>query len=292
MSGATVGQLIAQGTRELKAAGVDSAHFDVSNLLAAVLRVELRHIPVLRNDPVPPATQQLFAEHLQQRTQREPLQYIIGDTEFYGLRFKCDVRAMVPRPETETLVAVAIDRIGALGALDGKPVIADIGTGTGIVAICLAQALPEATVYGTDSSSQALGLVRENVELHRLADRVILLPPGPDLQPLHAAQRHESVEILVSNPPYVESSQINQLQPEIRDFEPRTALDGGPDGLHCYRRLLPECRRLSRLHLIALEVGQGQAQAVANIGRDSFPSAQVDTIPDLAGIPRVVVFHL
>ena len=289
MSGATVAQLIAQGTRELEAAGVDSAHFDVSNLLAAVLRVELRHIPVLRNDIVPPAPQQLFTEHLERRIQRQPLQYIIGDTEFYGLRFKCDVRAMVPRPETETLVAVAVDRIAAL---DGKPVIADIGTGTGIVAICLAQALPEATVYATDSSPQALGLARENVELHRLADRVILLPPGPDLQPLHAAQRHESVEILVSNPPYVQTAQINQLQPEIRDFEPRTALDGGPDGLHCYRQLLPECRQLPQLGIVILEVGQGQAEAVANIGRDSFPSAQVQIILDLAGIQRVVVFHL
>ncbi len=289
MSGATVGQLIAQSSRELQAAGVDSAHFDTSNLLAAALEVELRHIPVLRNDPVPPATQQLFATYLQQRTQREPLQYIIGDTEFYGLRFKCDGRAMVPRPETETLVAVAIDRIAAL---DGKPVIADIGTGTGIVAICLAQALPDATVYATDSSPQALGLARENVELHRLAERVILLPPGPALQPLLAAHVHESVDVLVSNPPYVETGQIDQLQPEIRDFEPRTALDGGPDGLDCYRQLLPACRRLSRLQLIALEVGQGQAEAVANIGRDSLPTAQVETIPDLAGIQRVVVFHL
>ena len=289
MSGATVGQLIAQGTRELQAAGVDSAHFDASNLLAAALEVELRHIPVLRNDPVPPATQQLFAAHLQQRTQREPLQYIIGDTEFYGLRFKCDVRAMVPRPETETLVAVAIDRITAL---DGKPVTADIGTGTGIVAICLAQALSEATVYATDSSPQALGLAQENVELHRLADRVILLPPGPDLQPLLAAQVHETVEVLVSNLPYIESDQINQLQPEIRDFEPRTALDGGPDGLHCYRQLLPECRQLPQLGVVILEVGQGQAEAVCSIGQESFPSAQVQIILDLAGIQRVVVFHL
>ncbi len=289
MTGATVAQLIAQGTRELQAAGVDSAHLDASNLLAAALDVEIRHIPVLRNDLVPPAAQQLFAEHLQRRTQREPLQYIIGDTEFYGLRFKCDVRAMVPRPETETLVAVAIDRITAL---DDRPVVADIGTGTGIVAICLAQTLPESTVYATDSSLQALGLARENVELHRLANRVILLPPGPDLQPLLAAHVHESVEILVANPPYVERGQINQLQPEIRDFEPRTALDGGPDGLHCYRQLLPECRQLPQLGIVILEVGQGQAEAVASIGRESFPSVQVETIPDLSGIQRVVVFHL
>ena len=289
MSAVTVGQLIAQGTRELQAAGVDSAHFDASNLLADALEVELRHIPVLRNDPVPPVAQQLFAEHLQQRIQREPLQYIIGDTEFYGLRFKCGRHAMGPRPETETLVAVAIDRTAAL---DGKPVIADIGTGTGIVAICLAQALAEATVYATDSSPQALHLAQENVELHSLADRVILLPSGPDLQPLHAAHVPESIEILISNPPYVESSQINQLQPEIRDFEPRTALDGGPDGLDCYRWLLPACKQLPRLRLIAVEVGQGQAEAVANIGRDSFASAQVATIPDLSGIQRVVVFHL
>ncbi len=289
MSAVTVGQLLAQGTRELKAAGVDSAHFDASNLLADALQVELRHIPVLRNDPVSPVAQQLFAKHLQQRIQREPLQYIIGDTEFYGLCFKCDRHAMVPRPETETLVAVAIDRIAALA---GKPVIADIGTGSGIVAICLAQALPEATVYATDSSPQALGLARENVDLHRLADRVILLPPGPDLQPLHAAHVPESIEIIISNPPYVESSHINQLQPEIRDFEPRIALDGGPDGLDCYRWLLPACEQLPRLRLIAVEVGQGQAEAVANIGREMFPAAQVETIPDLSGIQRVVVFHL
>ena len=102
----------------------------------------------------------------------------------------------------------------------------------------------------------------------------------------------ESVEIIVSNPPYVETAQINQLQPEVRDFEPRTALDGGPDGLDSYRWLLPACQRLSRLQLIVVEVGQGQAEAVASIGRESFPSAQVEIIPDLAGIQRVVVFHL
>ncbi len=289
MSAVTVGQLIAQGTKQLKAAGVDSASFDASNLLAAALNLELRHIPAVRNDSVTLAAQQLFAKYLQQRIQRQPLQYIIGDTEFYGLRFKCDCRAMVPRPETETLVAVGIDQISKLGA---RPVIADIGTGSGVVAICLAQALSEATVYATDCSLQALDLARENVELHGLAKRVILLPPGAGLAPLLTAQVYESVGVLVSNPPYVASSQIYRLQPEIAEFEPRVALDGGPDGLTCYRQLLPECRRLPQLGLIILEVGEGQAEAVASIGRDSFPSAQVQIIPDLTGIQRVVVFHL
>ena len=289
MAAATVVELVSRGTQRLSAAGVDSPHFDASTLLADVLRMQLREIPVLRNTPVAPEAERLFIEQIERRASREPLQYVISNTEFYGVLFKCDARAMAPRPETETLVQAVIERACTLNA---NPDIADLGTGSGVIAVSLAHALPNTRVYATDISPRALALARENIEMHSLADRVTLLPAGPHLAPLHAGGVAGKIEALVCNPPYVASAEIDQLQSEIRRFEPRAALDGGPDGLDFYRELLPQCSALAQLRMIALEVGQGQADAVVAIIRQHFPSAQIETIADLAGIRRVVIARI
>ena len=286
MAARSVAELIAQGTERLAAAGVDSPDFDASVLLASVLEVELRHLPATRHEAVSPDAERLFSAYVARRAEREPLQYITGDTEFYGLPFKCDARAMIPRPETETLVAAAID---CIRTLEVKPIIADLGTGTGIIAVALAYALPQARVYATDVSAEALALARENVQRHGLGARVTLLPPGRYLEPLARSGVADEVEVVVANPPYVETAQLEMLQPEISQFEPRLALDGGPDGLDFYRHLLPQCSALPRLSLLALEVGQGQADRVAKIIGEQFPSAQLKTVLDLAHIERVVL---
>ena len=128
--------------------------------------------------------------------------------------------------------------------------------------------------------------------MHNLDGRVSLLPPAPYLEPLRTGNAAQAIEVVVANPPYIETRQLDQLQPEIRFFEPRAALDGGPDGLDCYRRLLPQCRALPRLQLIALEVGQGQAAAVADMTRQQLPSAQIEMVRDLAGARRVVMARI
>ncbi len=286
MTPITIAELVVRGAQQLAAAGVDSPDFDTSSLLASTLNIELNKIPLVRNEPVTPTAERLFTQRLKRRMKREPLQYVLGEIEFYGLPFKCDKRAMVPRPETETLVAAARD---AIRTLEVRPVIADLGTGTGIIAVALACALPNARVYATDVSAEALALARENVQRQGLAARVTLLPPGQYLEPLDSSGVAGEVEVVVANPPYVETAQLDQLQPEISQFEPRIALDGGGDGLDFYRHLLPQCSALPRLCLLVLEVGQGQAEAVASIIRRQFPSGQLQVIPDLAHIERVVL---
>ncbi len=289
MAAPNVAELIAQGTKRLAAAGIDSPDFDASSLLASVLEVELRCIPVMRNDVVSAEAKRLFIAYVSRRAEREPLQYITGDTEFYGLAFKCNAQAMVPRPETETLVAAAIDRIGAL---KDDAVIADIGTGAGIIAISLAQALPGAQLYATDISPGALAVAGENVRRHGLAERITLLPPGPFLAPLYEDGVADQIEVVVANPPYVATGDIDQLQPEICRFEPRQALDGGPDGLDCYRELLMACSELPRLRLLIVEIGAGQAEAVSALVVEHLGAAQIEIIPDLAGIERVVITQI
>ena len=128
--------------------------------------------------------------------------------------------------------------------------------------------------------------------MHGLAERIVLLPPDPYLSPLLASEIADQVEAVVCNPPYVATTELDGLQPEINQFEPRLALDGGPDGLDFYRELLPQCAILSQLRMLALEVGQGQADAVAAIIRQHLPSAQIETVPDLAGIMRVVIARI
>ncbi len=289
MAAPSIAKLIARGTKRLAAAGVDSPDFDASSLLASVLEVELRCIPVMRNEVVSAEAERLFIAYVARRAEREPLQYISGDTEFYGLAFKCNAQAMVPRPETETLVAAAIDRIGAL---KDDAVIADIGTGTGIIAISLARALPGVKLYATDISPGALALAEENVRMHRLAERITLLPPGPFLAPLYEDGVADQIEVIVANPPYVRTAEVDQLQPEICRFEPRPALDGGPDGLDCYRELLMACSGLPRLRLLIVEIGVGQAEAVSALVAQHFGAAQIEIMPDLIGIKRVVVVQI
>ena len=281
-------QVLRDGTDKLAQAGVDSPEFDVQVLLAHVLGVEPRQIPVLRNQPLTADQEQQFQEYLRRRCAREPLQYITGDTEFYGQRFYCDPRAMVPRPETELLV----DTVAAY-CQQSRPqaVIADIGTGCGVIAVNLALLLPEATVYATDISAEALQLAAENAQLHAVIDRIEFVA-GSYLQPLAAAGILEQVEVVVTNPPYVSTDEFEGLQPEVRDFEPRQALDGGPQGLEFYRTFLPQCHRLPRLRLLATEIGIDQAPPVTSLVADYFPLSEIEVLPDLAGIPRVVLVQL
>lgn len=288
MAAATVAQLLREGTDKLAQAGVGSPEFDARSLMACVLDVELGQIPVLPDQPLTAEQQQRFQEYLQHRCRREPLQYITGETEFFGWVFKCDRRAMVPRPETELLVeAVAAHCRQHLS----EPVIADLGTGCGVIAISLALLLPAARIYATDISAEALQLAAENAGLHRLSDKIHFLS-GPYLDPLEEAGILQQVEAVVTNPPYVSTDEIEGLQPEVRDFEPRPALDAGPQGLEFYARFLPQCRRLPRLRLLATEIGVGQAPAVTSLIYDHLAASQIEVLPDLAGIPRVVLAYL
>jgi release factor glutamine methyltransferase len=222
---------------------------------------------------------QQLQELAARRARREPLPYIIGEAEFYSLRFRVTPSVIVPRPETEILADAAIERARTREARSAI----DVGTGSGALPVVMARGLPGLRVLATDICADALSLARENCRRHQVAEKVMLL--CADL--LEAVR--ERTDFIVANLPYVGSDEFSGLQPEVRDFEPRAALDGGPDGLAHIRRLSVQLRgHLSPGGFAALEVGAGQAPGVAKLllagGLDD-----IEVLRDYSGIERVVI---
>jgi release factor glutamine methyltransferase len=237
-----------------------------------------------RDDELPEHAASRYFELLERRASGEPIQYIVGETEFYGLPFRVTPAVLIPRPETEHLVEQAIDRATQFADPRIPPLsILDIGTGSGCIAIALAHQLPGATVTAIDLSSDALDLARQNAQLNNVANRIRFLQ-GDLLAPVAGEQFH----LIVSNPPYVPTADRPTLSVEVRDHEPALALFAGDDGLEIYRRLVPAAHAalVPGGHLF-LEIGYGQQPAVtALVEAAGFKS--IETFPDLQGIPRVL----
>jgi len=219
----------------------------------------------------------------QHRYHHEPTAYILKQCQFYGIDFYIDSRALIPRPESELLVEGALEFIRQRFPSEIPSSIADVGTGSGAIAIVVALHLPKAEVYAIDVSAAALEVARMNCSKHGVEKHVHLLL-GDMLQPLP-----KPVDIILANLPYVKESELPQLSPEIKNFEPIIALAGGRDGLEKVRQLLPQAKqKLLPRGLILLEIGQGQGSVATALVKDYFPTAKIDLIPDLGGIDRVV----
>ncbi|MFO7942055.1 MAG: peptide chain release factor N(5)-glutamine methyltransferase [Bacillota bacterium] len=213
------------------------------------------------------------------RTRREPLAYIRGEAEFYSRRFHVDKRVLIPRPETEVLIDTVLERARDIPA---GPLV-DVGTGSGVVAITLAHALPKRIIYAVDIDRDALEVARQNVIRHGLEDRVFLRSSGDGgIIPAGIAPA-----LVVSNPPYIPTKEIDKLEPEVSLWEPRVALDGGSDGLAIIGQLIVDSATiLSPGGYIAFEMGIDQAVAVeGELLRAGF--VDVCAVEDLAGIPRI-----
>lgn len=212
----------------------------------------------------------------------EPVARILGEWEFYGLPFLLGPATLVPRPETERLVDLALAQ---LGGEDGR--VLDLGTGTGCIALSILVHAPGACAVAVDLSPDALVVARRNAERLGVADR-IAFRQGSWLAPIAEDERFD---VIVSNPPYIESAAIGTLMAEVRDHDPRLALDGGPDGLAPYRDILARARRhLAPGGLMAVEIGAEQGEAVSTLARSAGFSA-VEVEKDLAGLDRVVLAH-
>lgn len=209
----------------------------------------------------------------QRRLQREPMAYLAGTREFFGLEFIVSGDVLIPRPETEMLVELGLEVLKR----QPRSAVVDVGTGSGAVAISVAANSPGASVIGLDVSPVALQVARLNAR--RLAPRVGMVR-GTLLTAVRQA------DIVLANLPYIPTGDIEGLMPEVRDWEPRVALDGGNDGLWLVRPLIADCGSRIRPRLLAMEVGRGQAESVAAIGRGS--GARVEVLQDLVGIDRVV----
>ena len=284
----TLQRLLAQGVLALRQAGVDSAELDARLLAEAALHLTHAQVLTNYNECVPGPLVAEFLGLVQRRAAREPLAYVLGHADFYGRSFLCDRRALVPRPETELLVDLARVFCAELGA---QAIIADVGLGTGVVGITLALECPQAVVWGTEISPSALQVARANAAFHHLNGRM-RMAEGSLLQPLFDTGVADQITVLVSNPPYVRSEELKTLQPEVSVWEPRLALDGGPEGLDLYEALLAEAAHLPALQAVFLEVGYDTAEPVCALARRTWPQAETQVRDDLAGLPRVVCLRL
>lgn len=219
-----------------------------------------------------------YSELLERRYQGEPIQYIISETEFYGLPFLITPDVLIPRPETEHLV----EKVLELAARFPNPRIADIGAGSGCIAVVLAHKLPHAAITAVDLSGPALAIARQNAELNGVSQRIRCLQ-GDLLAPVE----EERFEIVVSNPPYIPEADLPTLAVEVRDYEPALALFAGNDGLDICRRLIPSAfDALIPGGFLVLEIGDGQSHAITGLLSAS-GFRQIEFLPDLQSIPRV-----
>lgn len=217
-----------------------------------------------------------FDAWVERRAHHEPVQYILGEQEFYGLVLKVTPSVLIPRPETEHLVEAVLDR----APRNAKLRICDVGTGSGAIAVALAHALPGAQVTAVDWSPAALAIARENAERHNVADRVRFLESD-----LLSAVAGERFDVVVSNPPYVAADE--ELEPQVREWEPHAALFAGKTGLEVYERLIPQAwDALVSGGWLMLEIGHGQSGALAEFLR---AWKDVEFTADLQGIPRVAI---
>jgi len=236
------------------------------------------------NNPTDHATE--FRALIARRHLGEPIQYILGETEFYGLPFHVSPAVLIPRPETEHLVEKVIEWAGSQSARIPAPRILDIGTGSGAIAIALAHHLPQAAITAIDISAPALAIAIENANRNQVTIRFL---EGDLLTPVAAFGVQETFDIVASNPPYIPAADRATLSVEVRDHEPALALFPGPDsdGLELYRRLIPAAfRALTPGGLIALEIGFSQSPAIAALLTQS-GFQKIEFLPDLQAIPRV-----
>lgn len=281
----TVGIALEDAARVLDAAGVETPRWEAQLLLAWTLKARRED---LARDPERTLTareQLVFDKAVSLRALRRPLPYITGEAWFYGRAFKINRAVLIPRPDTEDLARAALKAVSYIPS----PKLADIGTGSGCLAVTLALELPGAQLWATDLSGDALKTARKNVVRYGLAERITLLP-GDLLTPLPPGVRLDAV---VSNPPYITEVEVPHLQAEVRDYEPVLALSGdgdaaGPDGTALHRRLIAASPAVLNLGgWLLLEVGLGQAETVAAAAQAA-GYGEVSIIKDLSGIGRVV----
>jgi release factor glutamine methyltransferase len=264
---------------------IERARSEVEILLAHTLGI--RRIDLYLNHDQPLCEHELkrFKTLIKRRLDSEPVAYITGTREFWSLPLVVTPSVLIPRPETECLVEAVLP---FLDDPDSPPKrVLDMGTGSGAIIIALAHEHPEHHYVGMDRSVEALHIARQNARTHKLADRTDWFCGNWDTA---LAPERDSFDLIVSNPPYIRSSDMNRLQPEIRNHEPQMALDGSGDGLQCIRRIIASAHRyLKAGGLIALEIGDEQAQQVQSIARDAGRYEPLEIIQDYSGHDRVAL---
>ncbi len=279
----TLREALRQAEARIASQNIPDARIEAELLLMHCLSIERAELYARLGDQLPSAVGDDFRVLVERRLRHEPAAYILGRHEFYGIELYVDPRVLIPRPETELLVETALAFVEWRFGKELSCSIADVGTGSGAIAVALALHLPQALIYATDVSAGAIDVARLNCGRHGVEGRVELLV-GDLLEPLS-----RPVDLIVANLPYVRDADIPQLMPEIGDFEPVGALSGGADGLDEVRRLLARAQdHLLPQGAVMLEIGLGQAEEAVSVAKRHFQGSNVDLLKDFAGIERVL----
>lgn len=277
----TVLELLNLTTTFFEQKGIDSARLNAELLLAETLKCKRLDLYLAFDKPVKDEEVNHFREFIRRRGNREPLQYILGYVDFYGLNFFVNKDVLIPRQETEILVETIINHTDKETELN----IMDIGTGSGIIAVCLANNLPNVKIIAVDKSKEALTIAKQNAEKNNVAERITFI----EIDVLNTSLAvNTKFDIIVSNPPYVSQKEFSSLQKEIVSHEPDFAVTDFSDGLTFYRKIIVSAKTLLNENgKIFFEVGAGQAEEVKSIFKENnFSSMQI--WKDYGGIERVV----
>jgi len=271
----------------LGTSGIEDAVREAELIISHCLGID--RLTLYRDNPwIPKDTISRIDALLQRRIKREPLQYILGHMEFYGLKIRLGSGVLIPRPETELLAEEAIKIISNFEFRISNFTFLDLCTGSGCLALALAREFPEARVYGTDTSEIAIGYAKENAKLNGI--RGVTFIKGSLFEPIK--EFLVTFDLIVSNPPYIRRNDIKSLQPEVKDWEPLEALDGGENGLDYYRAIIPEARNyLKEGGCLMFELGNNQADAVRKMAGDA-GFINISLIKDYTAIERILIAKL
>lgn len=279
--GTSIRDALGWATSALLAGETETPRLDAEILLGHILSLSRTQLCVYWHDSLDAESARRYAQVVRRRAGHEPVAYLVGERAFYDVDLYVDRRVLIPRPETEQIVDEAL--AWSRGQHGGALRIADVGTGSGALAIVMARYLSRARVWAADISANALRVAAENISRHDLTDRICLVCCdllGPLLGPF---------DLIMANLPYVARGEVEFLSPDIREYEPILALDGGEDGLSGIRRLLPQVwDRLAQPGLLLVEIGDQQAKAVVEMAKVYLPSDHVTVLRDYAGLDRVL----
>ena len=272
-----------QSARELlEISGLNDADREAELIVSHCLGIDRLHL-YKENPDIPENILLQIYEYLRRRAAREPLQYILGYTEFHGLKIKVGPGVLIPRPETELLVEEAVKTVHTSHFTSLR--ILDLCTGSGCIALALAREFPDSEIYGTDTSEVAIRYAEENVDRNRIKNVTFL--KGNLFDPLKNSDN--KFDVIISNPPYIRRADMENLQPEIKDWEPGEALDGGEDGLDYYKMIIPESKNyLKENGYLVLEIGIGQSDEVKWMAEET-GFKDIIVIRDYSGIERILI---
>lgn len=272
----------------LQQKGLEQPRLEAELLIGYLLQMNRVQLYLNFDRPITAAEQQQLRNLLRRRAMHEPIQYLIGEAEFFSLKFNLNRHCLIPRPETEVLVETAIACCRRFDDPQRTIQILDVGTGCGNIAIALAKNVDRAFITAIDIDPEALAQARANAQMHQVQARISF--QQQDVLATELMQLPEKLDLVVSNPPYISREEFEKLPPEVKNFEPRYALDGGIDGLQYYYKLAELTRRLlADSGWLVVEIGAGQRESVQMILSDSRIFRKIEVVADLNRLPRVMV---